>query len=111
MAFVRRARVSLNETIRAPSFSHAEKDPVPDAILIEPSHRILLFEGLYCCLDVEPWVQAARCWDLAWFLDVPRDIARARLIRRHVDAGIAPNEAAAAERGMFTHTHPRSRYQ
>ena len=88
MAFVQRAQDCLDVPIWAPAFSHADKDPVPDAIRIEPTHRVLLFEGLYCCLDEEPWVQAARCWDRAWFLHVSTQVARSRLIQRHLESGI-----------------------
>ncbi|WFC99149.1 hypothetical protein MYAM1_001891 [Malassezia yamatoensis] len=50
----------------APSFSHADKDPVEAGVSIEPWHTIVLVEGLYCNLDVEPWRRAALCWDLRW---------------------------------------------
>ncbi|CCU97387.1 unnamed protein product [Malassezia sympodialis ATCC 42132] len=100
VAFVQRAQDCLDVPIWAPAFSHADKDPVPDAIRIEPTHRVLLFEGLYCCLDEEPWVQAARCWDRAWFLHVSTQVARSRLIQRHLESGIVHDEADAAERGI-----------
>lgn len=106
MAFVQRAQDCLDVPIWAPAFSHADKDPVPDAIRIEPTHRILLFEGLYCCLDEEPWVQAARCWDRAWFLHVSTQVARSRLIQRHLESGIVHDEADAAERGMYMALSP-----
>lgn len=85
-------------TIWAPSFDHAVKDPVPDSIPIPPSTRIVVFEGNYVCLDREPWRSAAMLMDGLWFLDVDREVARKRLIKRHVASGICPDEQAARER-------------
>lgn len=98
VAFAERLRQDGLHTITAPSFSHAEKDPVSDAIQIKPTHKIVLIEGLYCCLDVEPWKRAAECWDLRWFIDTTPQIARERLTRRHVESGICANAALAMER-------------
>jgi len=36
--------------------------------------------------------------DERWFVDVPPAVARARLVRRHVAAGLAADEAAAERR-------------
>lgn len=85
--------------ILAPSFDHAVKDPVADAIVIGPGQRVVVFEGNYVCLDREPWRSAARLMDERWFVDTP-DLAvvRARLVRRHVAAGIAADEASAGRR-------------
>ncbi|TPX12242.1 uncharacterized protein E0L32_007128 [Thyridium curvatum] len=75
-------------TVRAPSFDHAVKDPVPDDIAVEPWHRAVVLEGNYLCLDREPWRAAAALADERWFVEVGRDVARARLAARHVRAGI-----------------------
>lgn len=84
--------------IHAPSFDHAIKDPKEGDIVIEPSHRILVFEGLYITLDKEPWNAAAELMDETWFVEVDFDVARQRLIKRHVKAGIAKDEADADKR-------------
>lgn len=96
VAFVDKLRHDGMVRLSAPSFSHADKDPVEDAIQIEPSHTIVLLEGLYCCLNVEPWRRAAECWDIRWFVDTPHSAARKRLIQRHIESGICPDEASAA---------------
>ncbi|WFD38538.1 uncharacterized protein MJAP1_001494 [Malassezia japonica] len=102
VAFVERLRASGHPgalpTLHAPSFSHAEKDPVADGITILPSHKIVLVEGLYCNLSVAPWDRAAACWDLRWLLTIDEAEARARLTRRHVEAGLAPTPDAARHR-------------
>jgi pantothenate kinase len=85
-------------TLYAPSFDHATKDPVENDIAISPSVRIVIFEGNYCSLDKEPWNEAAKLMDELWFVDVDFDIARKRLIHRHVKAGIARDEEEAGKR-------------
>jgi pantothenate kinase len=86
------------QTLYAPSFDHAIKDPVDNDIAIAKSVRIVIFEGNYCSLDKDPWKQAAELMDERWFVDVDFDVARKRLIHRHVEAGIAANEEEAGRR-------------
>ena len=76
-------------TLYAPSFDHAVKDPVADDIAIPACARIVVFEGNYLSLNVAPWNEAARLIDELWFVDVDFDVARDRLVGRHVKAGIA----------------------
>ncbi|CAD6505136.1 BgTH12-00631 [Blumeria graminis f. sp. triticale] len=85
-------------TIYAPSFSHALKDPVENEISISPSTQILIFEGNYLTLDKEPWSQISRLFNERWFLEVGFDIARKRLVARHLAAGIASSEKEAWRR-------------
>ncbi|KAF1937560.1 P-loop containing nucleoside triphosphate hydrolase protein [Clathrospora elynae] len=85
-------------TLYAPSFDHAIKDPVENDIAIAASVRIVIFEGNYCSLDKEPWKEAAALMDELWFVDVDFDVARKRLVYRHVKAGIAKDEEEAGKR-------------
>ncbi|KAH8893270.1 P-loop containing nucleoside triphosphate hydrolase protein [Thozetella sp. PMI_491] len=85
-------------TVYAPSFDHAVKDPVEHSIAIAPAQRIVVFEGNYLILDKEPWRTAAGLMDERWFVEVDFEVARQRLIRRHVAAGIAANEEEADKR-------------
>jgi pantothenate kinase len=87
-------------TIYAPSFDHAVKDPVEDDIPIAPTTQVVIFEGLYTMLDREPWREAAKLMDELWFIDVPMDLAVARLVKRHVASGISPNPEHARIRVM-----------
>ena len=98
--FVRELRkpVTPDSVILAPSFSHAEKDPVYDAIQVLPEHRIVLIEGLYTLLTIEPWAQASELLDEAWFIDIDEDEAELRLVRRHVESGISSNPKDARAR-------------
>lgn len=98
---VRRVREPLSASskpVYAPSFDHAVKDPVQDDISIEPTTRILVFEGLYLSLNREPWNVAAAMMNELWFMEVDFETARKRLIPRHVKAGIAATEEEADKR-------------
>lgn len=95
---LREPLTSGSKTVYAPSFDHAVKDPVEDDIPIPASARVVFFEGNYVCLDKEPWAEAARLMDELWFVDVDFETARKRLVKRHVEAGIAKDEEAAEVR-------------
>jgi pantothenate kinase len=76
-------------SITAPSFDHALKDPVSAAIAIHAHHRIVLIEGLYTFLAIEPWKEGGVLLDERWFLTVGVQEAKGRLLRRHVESGVA----------------------
>lgn len=86
------------KTLYAPSFDHAKKDPVANDISIAPSARMIVFEGNYLSLDRAPWRDAAALMDELWFVDVGFEVARKRLVHRHVKAGIARDEEDAGRR-------------
>lgn len=92
---------SQDRKLSAPSFDHKLKDPTLDAIDILPSHRIVLFEGLYALLSTNPWQQAAKEMDERWIIDVDREMARSRLVKRHVLTGVTENEMEAIHRGIL----------
>lgn len=81
--------------ITAPSFDHAVKDPVPNAVSIRPHHRIVVIEGLYTMLDVHPWREAAEMMDERWWIDVDWEVAKRRLVKRHVLTGVAKDDVVA----------------
>ncbi|PWY96225.1 P-loop containing nucleoside triphosphate hydrolase protein [Aspergillus sclerotioniger CBS 115572] len=87
-----------SSTICTPGFDHAIKDPVADEIPILPTSRVLIFEGNFPALDREPWRSAAGLMDEPWFIDVDREVARERLVKRHVIRGVTADEASARHR-------------
>lgn len=89
MRFVQDLKDMPSKTITAPSFSHSLKDPVLDDIRIEPHHRIVLLEGLYVFLALEPWKSAGEMLDERWFVDVDMSDATTRIVKRHVETGVA----------------------
>lgn len=91
---------SLRElpTVLAPSFSHEAKDPVADDIKVEENHKIVVIEGLYVFLSIEPWATAGALLDERWILDVDLQEAKARLVNRHVKTGVTSTMEEAIRR-------------
>lgn len=100
VAFVTELRVPLSTlasatsarddpVIYAPSFSHELKDPTPRAVAIYPHHRLVIIEGLYTFLGIEPWAQAAQMLDERWWIELGEEEAKERLVARHVKSGVA----------------------
>jgi pantothenate kinase len=90
--FVRALREDLTPNtpiITAPSFDHALKDPTPDGISVRPHHCIVLIEGLYTFLSIDPWRAVGELLDERWFLRVDIKEAERRLVKRHVKSGVA----------------------
>ncbi|KAI9461131.1 hypothetical protein HD554DRAFT_1534055 [Boletus coccyginus] len=84
------ARLSRDPAVVcAPSFDHALKDPTPDAVVVRPSHRIVVIEGLHTMLDVDPWHRAAALMDERWWIQIDPIRARTRLVTWHVQTGVA----------------------
>ena len=101
LALVRSLRQPLapeSKTVHAPSFDHAVKDPIADDIPIPPTARVVIFEGNYLSLNKGEWKEACRLMDELWFVEVAFEVARQRLVKRHVKAGIAATEEEAGTR-------------
>ncbi|KAF9034659.1 P-loop containing nucleoside triphosphate hydrolase protein [Hymenopellis radicata] len=91
LAFMQTLRLPLGEdavVITAPTFDHAVKDPMLHGVSIHRHHRIVLIEGLYTCLSVGHWGEAARLLDEKWYIRVDASQAKRRLVKRHVKTGI-----------------------
>jgi pantothenate kinase len=76
------------EVLYAPSFSHSLKDPIENDIPIQPRHKIVILEGLYLHLKIDPWSQLEHFFDERWFLDIDMAVAAERLAKRHVETGV-----------------------
>ena len=101
LMLVQQLRVPLAHdtlVIYAPSFDHAIKDPVENDIQIPPTARIILFEGNYLSLNKGSWKEAAALMDELWFVQVDFEVARRRLVDRHLKSGIAKDYAEADKR-------------
>ena len=79
--------------IALPTFNRAFDKSVPNSIHVTPSHRIVVLEGNYLCLDETPWSDLADYWDLSVYLDVSLDVTLLRLVQRWLDHGLSPKEA------------------
>ena len=90
VSFIERLRMPISaEDVTAPSFSHSLKDPVFNDVVVRPQHRIVIVEGLYVFLGIDPWIKAARSLDERWFVTTDAKLGKQRLCKRHVETGVA----------------------
>ncbi|KAI0344038.1 P-loop containing nucleoside triphosphate hydrolase protein [Trametopsis cervina] len=116
VAFVQALRQPLPQSpsadepvIYAPSFSHELKDPTPRAVAVHPHHRLIIIEGLYSFLSIEPWVQAGKLLNERWWVELSEEEAKARLVLRHVFTGVA-KDAEEAEWRARENDAPNGRF-
>jgi pantothenate kinase len=74
--------------VSGPSYSRKIEDVVENAIVIPATARLLVVEGNYLLLPTPPWDRVRPLLDRAVFLHLPRELARARLLARHAEAGL-----------------------
>jgi len=61
--------------------------------------RVILVEGNYLLLDLDPWRELVPMFDLTVYLDVPETELERRLIQRWLDHGHSPEDARARALG------------
>lgn len=86
------------EPLYAPSFDHARKDPVERDVRIDPAARVVVLEGLYLSLGTGMWREICAEMDELWFVEADREVARQRLVERHVLSGVARDREEAERR-------------
>ena len=86
-----------SDVVYLPAFAHGgggTTDAIAGAIPIAPCIPLVVVEGNYLLLDEGAWRAVRARLDETWYVDLPEEICRERLIRRHIETG---REAAAAE--------------
>ncbi len=79
----------------APGFDRTIEEPVPDAIVIQPSAATIVVEGNYLLLDSGGWEEAAELFDATFFVQLDDRVRHERLIARHVRFGKTEADARA----------------
>ncbi|WP_108395944.1 nucleoside/nucleotide kinase family protein [Devosia submarina] len=83
---------NATEPVSGPGYSRKIEDTVEDAFTVQPEARILIVEGNYLLLTEGPWAGVRALLDYAVFIDVPRELVRARLLKRHGEEGLFTEE-------------------
>lgn len=83
---------AATEPVSGPGYSRKIEDTVENAFTVQPEVRILIVEGNYLLLTEGSWAGVRAALDYAVFIDVPRDIVKARLLRRHGEEGLFTEE-------------------
>jgi len=80
-----------------PAFDHAEQDPRPGAIRVEPGVPLVIVEGIYVLM--RDW-GLEDAFDLRIFLDCPLELSMERLTARHVACGLSRDRDEGRHRAM-----------
>jgi len=80
------------EPVSGPGYSRKIEDTVENAFTVQPEVKTLIVEGNYLLLTEGPWAGIRPLLDYAIFLDVPRDLVKARLLKRHAEEGLFTEE-------------------
>lgn len=83
---------SATGAMSGPGYSRKIEDVVEDAFSVPATARLLVVEGNYLLLSTAPWWRVRPLLDRAVFIDVPRDLVRARLMKRHGEEGLFTEE-------------------
>ncbi|KAL8436584.1 hypothetical protein ACSSS7_001616 [Eimeria intestinalis] len=75
-------------------------DPEENGHIVAAKTRVVLVEGLYTLLPEGEYFSTPRVFDLRIFIDTPKPVAAARVIKRHVTSGICRNEEEAELRWL-----------
>lgn len=75
-----------------PGYSRRIEDVVENAITVPATTRLLVVEGNYLLLATAPWWRVKPLLDRSVFIEVPREMVRARLMRRHAEEGLFTEE-------------------
>ncbi len=83
---------AATEPVSGPGYSRKIEDTVDNAFTVQPENKILIVEGNYLLLTEGPWAGVRALLDYAVFIDVPRDLVKARLLKRHGEEGLFTEE-------------------
>lgn len=76
-----------DEIIYAPEFQRQMEESIAAAIAIPPAISLVITEGNYLLLDSGGWGPVRALLNEVWFVDLPGDERRSRLVRRHKEFG------------------------
>jgi len=81
-----------SEPVSGPGYSRKIEDTVEDAFTVSPDVRVLVVEGNYLLLTEGPWAGVKALLNYSVFIHVPRELVRARLMKRHGEEGLFTEE-------------------
>ena len=93
VASLRRLRDEPRAAVRWPDFDRSAEQSVANAISIGSDAKLVIAEGNYLLLDQPPWREVHELLDESWYLDVPVEVLRRRLIDRHIAHGRSREDA------------------
>lgn len=95
VADLRRLQSSVASEVRLPVYDRQRHDPVPEALCVQPHHRIMIVEGLHLLRPEPNWADARACLDFCVLLELPLEVCRRRLVTRKIAGGRLPADVDA----------------
>jgi len=95
LALLSRLRGEPLGIVYAPAFDRDIEQPIAGSIPVPPETTLVVTEGNYLLDDEPPWPAVRELLSEVWFIDVPREERRRRLIARHIQFGKSPAQAEA----------------
>ena len=92
-ALLTRLRQNTEPVVYAPLFDRGLEEAIAGAVAIEQGVGVVITEGNYLLLRQDGWSAAAAQLDAVWYLELPDDLRRERLVRRHRSYGRSPESA------------------
>ncbi|MGO1561629.1 MAG: nucleoside/nucleotide kinase family protein [Actinomycetaceae bacterium] len=95
LSAIERAAAGGDHIVYVPGFERDLEQPIAGALPIEPGAEIVITEGNYLLADAAPWSSLPGVLAETWFVDLPDDVRRERLVARHIQFGKSPDDAVA----------------
>ena len=89
-----RIRSPVHDTLYVPDYSRVFNEPIAASIGIRAETNTIVVEGNYLLLESGDWKNVWQYLDRAWFLNVPWEVCRNRLIARQIAGGKSLAEAS-----------------
>jgi pantothenate kinase len=93
LALLRRIRSEPDGTVYAPAFERTIEQPIAGSIAIEPLTRLVVTEGNYLLVGVDPWPAVRAAIDEVWYCEEDDAVRRQRLVARHIEFGKSEPDA------------------
>lgn len=88
VSLLRRIRnQDVDEVVFAARFDRSIEDSIAAAIPITLADRVIIVEGNYLLLDIQPWSEVRHLLTRCVYLDLDDETRLDRLIRRHIEFG------------------------
>ncbi|MGC1496392.1 MAG: phosphoribulokinase [Sulfitobacter sp.] len=87
--------VRVEKTMSFPTFDRTNDCVVPTGGQLPASAETIIVEGNYLLLNVAPWNELAKEWDLSLMVDVPLPVLQERLVARWLQHGHDAESALA----------------
>ncbi len=93
---LKRIHNEANENINLPEYDRTRSnDPIENAIVVRPEHKLIIIEGNYLLMETSPWHEVKKLLSESWYLSRSIEARHPALIQRHINGGMTREQAEA----------------